>query len=211
MNFELVNKTVVLTGKRNSGKSLLLRHIVKKYKDEFQSIFVICPTEIVADFYGKFIEPKNIFYEYKEEWVEQLIKTMTEKTRNEGGTVNVLLILDDVGSEDNFKKSKNLERLFTRGRHIKVALIMTTQYLYMIPPVVRSNADYILVGQQNGASVEILSDEYRNPILSRKEFIQLYLKNSTDHNFFIINNNSIKDLDDINLLYGRIKVPENEL
>jgi hypothetical protein len=63
----------------------------------------------------------------------------------------------------------------------------------------------------NASSQDILCDEFRQGLLTRKEFIELYLKNTVDHSFFVINNNSIKNIDDKNSFYGRLKCPENEV
>ena len=38
---------------------------------------------------------------------------------------NKLLILDDVVSDHNFHQSPSLKKLFVRGRHINVAIILT--------------------------------------------------------------------------------------
>ncbi len=52
MDFELKNKTVCLTGKRHSGKSQLIKYILKLYGHQFKKIFVICPSESVNKFYS---------------------------------------------------------------------------------------------------------------------------------------------------------------
>ena len=51
INLTLINKTVALVGKRNSGKSCLLKHLVELEKDQFDKIFIICPTESINRFY----------------------------------------------------------------------------------------------------------------------------------------------------------------
>ena len=45
MDFNIKNKTVILCGKRCSGKSQLMRYILIKSKHLFKKVFVICPTE----------------------------------------------------------------------------------------------------------------------------------------------------------------------
>ena len=41
---DIKNKLISLIAKRNSGKSYLLRYLVKIQKHEFHKIFIICPT-----------------------------------------------------------------------------------------------------------------------------------------------------------------------
>ena len=48
--FTLVDKCTLLVAKRNSGKSILLRYLVKCEISSFNKIFVISPTECVNNF-----------------------------------------------------------------------------------------------------------------------------------------------------------------
>ena len=64
-------------------------------------------------------------------------------------SAHILIILDDCVSYVNFYSSNAFKKLFTRGRHLKIYLMITTQYPYLIPPVARINCDFILVVQLN--------------------------------------------------------------
>jgi hypothetical protein len=44
--------------------------------------------------------------------------------------------------------------------------------------------------------------------LSKKEFIEMYYDSTSDYGFLMINNNSIKDNEDLDEIYGIIKTPE---
>ena len=67
-----------LIAERNSGKSYLLRYLVRNQKNNFARIFVICPTNIVNDFYKDITNEESIFSEYDEKWMQELINRMTE-------------------------------------------------------------------------------------------------------------------------------------
>ena len=213
MDFELKNKVICFTAKRNSGKSQLLRYMLLQTKKQFSKIFVICPTEQINKFYSDIIPPENVFDQYSEEWVEALIKKMSEinagKTNKEKKYVE--LILDDCCSDSNFHQSKSLKKLFTRGRHIGIGLLITAQYPYHLPPICRNNCDYILVGQLNKQGVELLCSEYMMGDISKKDFLDLYHSNTSDYGFLVINNNSSSDNTNIDSLYGNIKCPEKYL
>ena len=207
MDFTIVNKTTALLGKRNSGKSQLLRYIVKQHKDDFVKIFVISPTEQVNKFYQEFVPDNCVFDGWKEDWVEKLIKKMTEVATKEKGQ-NVLLILDDCGSDTNFNTSSTFKKIFTRGRHIFISIIITCQYIYQLPRITRSNLDFILAGQMNKMSSEILADEFLYGSIDRKEFLKMYHDASKDYGFLLINCNSVKDATDLNSMYGILKTPQ---
>ena len=120
----------------------------------------------------------------------------------------VLIILDDIFADVDFHHSPVLKSVFMRSRHYGLAVISLTQTLYSLPPFARVNSDYVILGQVNRASVILAADEYLSGSLDKKEFISLFNKSTTDHQFLIINNNSISKSDDLNLIYGIVKVPD---
>ena len=75
MDFTIKNKAISIISKRNSGKSQLVKYLIKDSIREkhFNKIFVISSTNCVNHFYNEFIEPTCIFDSYSEDWVEKLI------------------------------------------------------------------------------------------------------------------------------------------
>ena len=61
----------------------------------------------------------------------------------------------------------------------------------------------------NRQSIQLLAEEYLSGDLDKAEFVKLYNRSTKDYKFLIINNNSIKDSDDLNQIYGVIKTPES--
>ena len=120
MNFEILNKTIFLCAKRNSGKSQLLKYIVSLYGHQFNKIFVVCPSEAINKFYSQFIDPQNIFEEYLEIWIKKLMKRLiqTNVSKKDGDSAKILLIIDDCVSDVNFHSAKAFQKLITRGRHL---------------------------------------------------------------------------------------------
>ena len=210
IEFNILNRTICLCAKRASGKSQLLRYILLKNKHLFKKVFCICPTEHINKFYEDVIPKENIFDEYKEPWIQQLMKKMGDVNagKSDKEAYHILLILDDCCSDNNFHQSKSLKQLFTKGRHYKITLIITAQYPYHIPPIARVNCDYICVGQLNTQGLEILTNEFLSGSLTKQDFIKMYYKSTNDYKFLLINNNSTANNDDMNSYYGVIKVPK---
>ena len=207
-NFTIVNKITSLLAKRNSGKSVLLKHLVEAERHKFSKIYVICPTEKINRFYSDIVDEECIFDSYDEKWVNKLIDKMTEINSNKPAKErkNILLILDDLVSDTNFHQSPSFKKIIIRGRHINIAIILTFQYLNLIPPTARSNLDTLFVGQMNKQSVDLLMSEFISGDISKEEFIKMFNRCTRDYNFLVINNNSVKD-DDLNSIYGCVKVP----
>ena len=136
---------------------------------------------------------------------------MTEINSNKSDeqASHVLLILDDCCSDTNFHQSKSFKKLCTQGRHIKISVIITCQYIYQVPPVARNNSDFILCSQMNTQGLDLLTSEFLMGNISKKDFIQMYYKNTADFGFLIINNNCASSNDNLDEIYGNLKVPEN--
>ena len=213
MNFDIMNKTICLCGKRHSGKSELIKYILGLYGHQFNKIFVICPSEAVNHFYQKILPIENIFNEYSDEWIDKLMKRLIKLNggKKDNECAHILLVLDDCVSDVNFHSAKNFEKLFTRGRHLKISLIITTQYPYLILPVARINTDYILVGQMNKQGLKVMCDELLMGDIEPRQFMKMYYNATNDYGFLIINNNSTKSNADLNSLYGTVKVPIDEI
>ena len=207
-NFTIVNKITSLLAKRNSGKSVLLKHLVESERHKFSKIYCICPTEKIDKFYSDIVDDECIFDSYDEKWVDKLINKMTEINANKPAKErkNVLLILDDLVSDHNFHQSPSFKKIIIRGRHINIGIILTFQYLNLIPPTARSNMDTLFVGQMNKQSIDLLVSEFISGDISKEEFIKMYNRCTKDYNFLVINNNSVKD-EDLNSIYGCVKAP----
>ena len=75
-----------------------------------------------------------------------------------------------------------------------------------VSPLMRINSDFVLSGQLNASNIQLLCDEYRVPIINKKDFINLYKKLTQAYSFMVINNNSVlTDVNNINSYYGSIK------
>ena len=208
IQLSLVNKTISVVAKRNSGKSVLIRYLVNQQKRFFSKIFVICPTESINPFYNKITKADCIFDEWNEVWANELIERMTKinANKNTRERKNVLIILDDCMSDIDFNQSMALKKIYTRGRHFNLSIIATCQYLNTLPKICRSNCDILISGQMNLCSIEMLANEYCCN-LNKKEFIALFNRSTNDYGFLVVNNNSVKENDDLNIIYGQIKTP----
>ena len=209
MQLTLKNKTVLVTAKRGSGKSNIIKHLITAEQDSFKEIFLICPTEGVNRFFSDFIDENNIFETYDERWVEALIQKMTKLNTGKYGAAltTVLLVLDDCVADARLHQSPTIKRLFARGRHIGIGVIVTTQYLFSVPPIIRGNSDFILCGQMNRQSLGLLCDEYQSGNIDRAEFTKMYNNSTKNYGFLLINNNCVSDCDDLNQIYGIVRCP----
>ena len=88
---------------------------------------------------------------------------------------------------------------------------MTAQYIYQIPPVLRCNTDFVAVGQMNSQSLDLLTSEFQFGNITKKDFKAMYMKSTSNFNFLLINCNTAKENDNLELIYGKISVDANSL
>ena len=213
IEFTIVNKCISICAMRGSGKSELLRYLVLNEKDKFKQIVCISPTNEMNNFYSDFIDNRYIFEEYNNEYIDLLLKKLSEinkgKNCQSDKPCNLLLILDDCCSSTKFHNNKTFEKLFTIGRHFFLSTIIISQYLKHIPPCARSNSEYLLVSTLNNSNINILCDEYIMGNISKKEFITIYRHNIQDNGFLLINCSAVKINNNLDYIYGNIRVPIN--
>ena len=153
------DKVIVLIGKRETGKSVLVKdllRIIKKIYAYWNSY--VSATESANCFYG-IIPPTFIHDEYNGEIISNVLKRqrlVIKKMKQEfaeKGHSNIdpraFLILDDCLCDQSWTKDKNVRSLFMNGRHYKMLFIITMQYSLGIPPSLRTNVDYTFILREN--------------------------------------------------------------
>ena len=75
--------------------------------------------------------------------------------------------------------------------------------------VARNNSDFILCSQMNTQGLDLLTSEFLMGNITKKDFIQMYYRNTADFGFLIINNNCTSSNENLDEIYGNLKVPPN--
>ena len=137
---------IIVAGFSNSGKTVLVTKLVKKYSTCFSKI-VICGVHNHPLQQNKDIEPKV--------FVSKDIVDPMEGTNSLG---RVLLVLDDMYLQA--MRSQTVVDAFIKGRHSNLSVIMITQNLFMKGPYARDislNAThFILLRMRDLGQVECL-------------------------------------------------------
>lgn len=139
--------TCMLIGKRNTGKSVLLRDIMS-YKRHVPLCIVMSPTEATQGFFRTWVPDSFIYNDFDPAVIDRLIDTQTKRSKA-GCLTNVVVILDDCMFDTSLLKNKSMRYLFMNGRHLKIMTIVTAQYSGDIPPAIRCNIDFVFVLRDN--------------------------------------------------------------
>jgi len=146
---------VVLIGRRDTGKSFLVRDLLYHHR-HIPIGTVISGTEAGNGFYSKHVPKLFIHDEYNTSIIENILKRQKivmkgikkdEEVHKRPTKIDprAFVILDDCLYDGSWTKDKLMRLLFMNGRHWKVMLIITMQYPLGIPPNLRTNIDYVFI------------------------------------------------------------------
>jgi len=152
---------MVVIGKKDTGKSFLVRDILFNTKSHFPVGTVISATEIANEFFQNMMPSKFIHDKYKPEIVQRVIQRQAnmKNKRNQdkaarGGSSTIdpraFLILDDcLYDAKSWINEESTRFVFMNGRHIDMMTIITMQYPLGITPNLRTNVDFIFILREN--------------------------------------------------------------
>lgn len=147
---------IVVIGKKDTGKSFLVKDILFHAQNAFPVGTVISGTEVANEFFQHMVPSKLIHDKYKPDIVMNVIKRqLAIKTRrnqdksSSGGNSNVdpraFLILDDCLYDASWIREESTRYVFMNGRHIDLMTIITMQYPLGVTPNLRTNVDFIFI------------------------------------------------------------------
>jgi len=191
---------IVLIGKRDTGKSFLVRDLLW-YQQDIPIGTVISGTEEGNGFYGKMVPRLFIHNEYNSAIIENILKrqrTVLKQVKKEmesykRSTIDprAFVILDDCLYDNTWSRDKLMRLLFMNGRHWKVMLVITMQYPLGIPPTLRTNIDYVFILRENYiANRKRIYENYAGMFPTFEAFCQVMDQCTENYECLVINNNS---------------------
>lgn len=175
---------ILIASKRCSGKSVLVRNLVKHLLDlyEYSAILLFSETaELNKDY--NFIDKSFIYKTSQiEEKLNKLLKIQERNVKN-NKDINILIILDDVQIHSN--KNKELINVSTLGRHYKITCILSLQYpKQLCSSSIRNNLDYVIFSDLGEIATKAIYESIHIP-LNFKEFKQYINDNNHDYQFIM--------------------------
>tara|TARA_Y100000748_G_scaffold302493_1_gene304843 strand:+ start:25 stop:861 length:837 start_codon:yes stop_codon:yes gene_type:complete len=192
------DKVVVMIGKRNTGKSFLVKDLLW-YHRQIPVGTVISATESANCFYGNMVPPIFIHNEYNEDIIQRVLtrqERLIHKKRHGGHNAALInpsayLILDDCLYDNSWTRSKHIRSLFMNGRHFKMFFIITMQYALGIPPNLRTNIDYVFILRENIVqNRKRLYECYAGMFPNFEVFCQIMDQCTENYECLVINNNA---------------------
>ena len=188
------NPSIVLAGKRRSGKNVLCRDIAYNYfRGKVKSCFVFSPTAEIAINGYDYIPFEFRYTEVDVDVIERIMKRQEYLIRNNPkGDYRILCLIDDIIGTNDAKQQKVIDRLFICARHYQIALIVSYQFLRRdFSPCQRDNVDIIFCFQQsNFDNKDALNKQYLSVNDDKKQGLELINKYAVDYQTLVILNTS---------------------
>ena len=191
---------VVLIGRRDTGKSFLVRDLLYNHQD-IPIGTVISGTEAGNGFFAAHVPKLFIHDEYNTAIIENILKrqkTVLKQVNKEMEAYKrsnidprAFVILDDCLYDNKWTKDKMMRLLFMNGRHWKIMLIITMQYPLGIPPNLRTNIDYVFILREPYiANRRRIWENYAGMFPTFESFAQVMDQCTENFECLVINNNT---------------------
>lgn len=181
--------TVLVIGRRGSGKTTFMLDIAKHFKAPKAVVF--SATDHLQHAYDKHFNPKFIFKTPDDATLQKVVDAQKELTQKDPAfsKSGLLILVDDAGYAKNFFKSKIMNELLMNGRWYGCAVIVGVQDAGSIPLSLRTQFDLICartepfkVGQER--LYKWFFGQYEN----LKEFQKAHAQLTKDHGLMILDN-----------------------
>ena len=191
---------IVLIGRRDTGKSFLVRDLLY-YQQDIPIGTVISGTEAGNGFYGKMVPKLFIHDEYNTAIIENILKRQkivmkqVKKEKEAYGRSNIdprtFVILDDCLYDNSWARDKLMRLLFMNGRHWKIMLVITMQYPLGVPPNLRTNIDYTFILREPYiANRKRIYENYAGMFPTFESFCQVMDQCTENYECLVVSNNA---------------------
>ena len=142
------DRVCVFIGKRNTGKSTLVKDIMY-HKKHLPAGIVLSGTEEGNHFYSEFIPDLFVYGDYDRDAIERVMARQRKLVGAGKTNCGAFMLLDDCMYDSKFLKDTCIRQCFMNGRHWKIFFMLTMQYVMDLPPALRANVDYVFILREN--------------------------------------------------------------
>lgn len=178
-----VDATILIVGKRHTGKTVLTRALMYEMRKKLDVCMGMNPLERGNHNLSFFCPKAFVFDNFNDEKLGHLLAWQTCAMKN-GKAHKIGFVMDDCASETTVasggkrKKamaSADIGKLFKLGRHLKLFYINAMQDVKNAPPDIRGNVDLLFAFSTNsGAERAKLHQEFFGMFSTFKNFNQVF-------------------------------------
>ena len=183
---------MLIFASRNSGKSYLMRHLIRDHLKKLYDLFIVVSDspDTKSDFQPCLPKEAIFLNDMNFSMLNVFAKTNEQIIKEGKEPLNLLILFDDKVGND-VKNDQNLLQLFTRGRHLNISIIFSSQSKKLSETTWLNNADYTILLKSNSAqqkktilenvlkgTVDIQDEKQENTIL--RQIVREYCSNQGD-------------------------------
>jgi hypothetical protein len=190
--------TCVFSGKRCSGKSVAALDLLY-YNRDIPVGLVMSGTERANQFFSKVMPSMLIYDDFDPEVIKKFLTRQEKITRQYNDEISkygksdidprAFLILDDLLFDNSWISDKGIKYIFMNGRHLNILFMVTLQYPLGIPPILRTNIDYVFIHRENFVNNRRrLYENYAGMFPTFESFSTVLDQTTTNFECMVINN-----------------------
>ncbi len=193
--------TMLIIGKRNSGKSSLIKDFLYHLSTlNYPRVVVFSGTEESNQFFSEIIPRSYIHGGLNQDVLQGVVdaqrKVMTsvrEAEKKLGHPValdtRLVIVFDDVSYSRAACRTELMNMLFLNSRHFNISIMLSLQYLISLSPEGRANADYVLVLKDSVPRSRVKTWECFGAMFpNKKDFFTVLDQTTQNYEVLVINN-----------------------
>ena len=198
--------SAVFCSRRNTGKSVMVNALMKSLVDQkkVDAVLIFSNTALINETdYPDF--PQSIKHTYSDDKLQRLIDHQKSIPSNK--RQKLLLVMDDLLSDPQARRSPLILGVFCEGRHYGVQPILISQVgNHILTPVIKNNASYMFISRLNRFQLASIWESLTN--IDKDEFISIVEHCNKDYNFIAIDNTTNSNNIDDFLSIVKVKLPD---
>jgi hypothetical protein len=136
------NRVLLITGKRGTGKTTLLEHLLYRLRDRFDVVMGMGGSHASVKMLEGFLPSGMVYGAPIVRKVEKMVD-MAKSLVEAGKKREFLLILDDCTFRKDIFKYPVFREIFMNGRNYGITFIISAQYIMDLETDLRSQIDYV--------------------------------------------------------------------
>jgi len=191
---------IVMIGKRDTGKSFLMRDLLYHQRD-IPVGTVVSGTEHLNQFFSAHVPPVFIHHKFSKGIITNVLmrqknvikqfKTQMDMYKKTSLDPRAFLILDDCMYDKGWPNDELIRIVFMNGRHYKLLTVISLQYSIGIPPILRTNIDYVFILRETITNNrKKLYENYAGMFPTFESFCQVMDQCTENFECLVIDNNS---------------------
>jgi hypothetical protein len=197
--YENKGPVIVMIGRRDTGKSFLMRDLLYHQRD-IPVGTVVSGTEQLNQFFSAHVPPVLIHHKFSENIIANVLMRQKQVVKQFKTQIDVhkkttldpraFLILDDCMYDKSWPNNELIRIIFMNGRHYKLCTIFSQQFPLGIPPVLRTNIDYVFILREPVTNNrKRIYDNYAGMFPTFESFCQVMDQCTENYECLVIDNN----------------------